>query len=908
MFGRRKYIADMKFKRIFSFLLMLVMLLTMLPTAYAAEEFPDGNVPTEVVQSTETQPVESEPTEGQDEYAVTPRAAADKYAYLGNCDHMDIILSNGVRQGWHFADEDQKYPWDYMNMIYCLEAGKQFSVGTGHSGDADVPFDGTVTSSSTIGERCWYKLSAEQRMAIALVILYGCPTKLWDAEWGLNPEGQRIANNPNIGYRFATQALVWEFASGWREPIPPYTLKNSQWRDLSIGVCMNEDKTVDHFLYAYESILNDLLLHNVIPSFAGHFQNSAPEIQMTGTAVTLTDTNGVLSRFTFTDLDTVSYSISGDDLTISVSGAVPADVQCATATLPDPEASLYELWYNGYSSSYQTAIKVSIPASDPVPAYFKLKTSTGSLSLKKTTEDGKNLEGWMFSIYSDADCKNLVSGPHTTNAKGDLSVSSLAAGTVYVKEIGHTDEAINALYECTVENPQKVTIVSGQTATVTFNNDLRTGYGKIVKKTNTGKNLAGWKFNLYTDEALTKKVSGSPFTTGDDGIITVELAPGTYWCQEVDESSKYPDWNFDTSVKKITIKSNETASVTYTNTHYGYAKLVKRTNTGSSLSGWKINVYADEACTKPISGSPFTTAADGTITVRLAPGDYWCREVDESSKYPDWIFDTSVKKVTVKAGQTASVTFSNTKLGRVKLVKVMPDGGPLGGWVFDVYRKSDGSLVGTFTSGEDGTILTGYLQPGEYEIYEQIPEDSLYYCETPNPQTVTIVAGATAEVTFTNRLKSAQIVVYKIDPMGAPMAGAEFLLEWSEDGVTWAPVTYTDSENVSKGTCTSEGLVDGKLESGKDGVVCFTGLHPELLYRLTETKAPEGYQLLTEPAYEGGISPEETLIVELTVVNAPIFELPMTGSTGSIGMHILQMVSAILLLALLLCLVKKQAD
>ena len=529
MFGRRKYIADMKFKRIFSFLLMLVMLLTMLPTAYAAEEFPDGNVPTEEVQSTETQPVESEPTEGQDEYAVTPRAAADKYAYLGNCDHMDIILSNGVRQGWHFADEDQKYPWDYMNMIYCLEAGKQFSVGTGHSGDADVPFDGTVTSSSTIGERCWYKLSAEQRMAIALVILYGCPTKLWDAEWGLNPEGQRIANNPNIGYRFATQALVWEFASGWREPIPPYTLKNSQWRDLSIGVCMNEDKTVDHFLYAYESILNDLLLHNVIPSFAGHFQNFAPEIQMTGTAVTLTDTNGVLSRFTFTDLDTVSYSISGDELTICVSGAVPADVQCATATLPDPEASLYELWYNGYSSSYQTAIKVSIPASDPVPAYFKLKTSTGGLSLKKTTEDGKNLEGWMFSIYSDADCKNLVSGPHTTNAKGELSVSSLAAGTVYVKEIGHTDEAINALYECTVENPQKVTIVSGQTATVTFNNDLRTGYGKIVKKTNTGKNLAGWKFNLYTDEALTKKVSGSPFTTGDDGIITVELAPGTYW-------------------------------------------------------------------------------------------------------------------------------------------------------------------------------------------------------------------------------------------------------------------------------------------------------------------------------------------------------------------------------------------
>lgn len=906
MFGRRKYIADMKLKRIFSFFLMLVMLLTMFPTAYATGEVTNGEVPTEGVQSTETQQMESEPTEGQDEYAVSPLAVADKYAYLGNCDDMDIILSNGVRQGWHFADEDQKYPWDYMNMVYCLEAGKQFSVGTGNSGDSDVPLDGTVTNDSTIGERCWFKLSAEQRMAIALVILYGCPTKLWDAEWGLNPEGTRIAENPNIGYRFATQALVWEFASGWREPIPPYTLKISQWRDLSIGVCMNEDKTVDHFLYAYESILNDMLLHNVIPSFAGHFQNSAPEIQLTGNAVTLTDTNGVLSRFTFTDMDTVAYRISGNDLTISVSGAVPADVQCATATLPDPEASIYELWYNGYTSEYQTAIKVSVPASDPVPAYFKLKTSTGSLSLKKTTEDGKNLEGWKFSIYSDSACKNLLSGPHTTNAKGELSVSGLSAGTVYVKEIGHTDPAIDALYECTSENPQKVNIVSGQTATVTFNNDLRSGYGKIVKTTNTGKNLAGWKFNLYTDEALTQKVSGSPFTTGDDGVITVELTPGDYWCQEVDESSKYPDWDFDTSVKKITIKANETATVTYNNTHYGYAKLIKQTNTGSNLSGWKINVYMDAACTKPISGSPFTTGTDGTITVRLTPGDYWCREVDESSTHPDWIFDTSVKKVTVKAGQTASVTFSNSKLGRAKLIKVMPDGGPLGGWVFEVYRKSDGVLMGTYTSGEDGTILTGFLDPGEYEVFEQIPEESLYYCETPNPQTVTIVAGETAEVTFTNRLKDAQILVYKIDPQGAPMSGAEFLLEWSENGVTWAPVTYTDSENVSKGTCTSEGLVDGKQESGRDGVVHFTGLHPELLYRLTETKAPEGYQLLTEPAYEGRIDAEETLIVELTVVNAPVFELPMTGSTDSTVASILQIAGAIVLLIVLLYIAKKR--
>lgn len=461
------------------------------------------------------------------EYAIST-FAADKYATLRNCDQMDIILSDGSRQGWHCVDEDQSYPWDYMNMVYCLEDGKKFSTGSGNSGDTNVSFDGSVNQNSTIGESCWYGLSANQRMAIALVIMYGCPSKLWDAGWGLNPEGSRYAENPNIGYRFATQVLVWEFASGYRSATPPYTRSISYWYDLSLGMCMNTEKTVDHFLYAYNSILNDLQLHNVIPSFAGHFQNSAPEIQLEGNSVIVTDTNGVLSRFTFTNTSNVSYSKSGNKLTITTSGAVPTAAQCATATLPDPEASLYELWYNGYSYSYQTAIKVSVPVSDPVPAYFKLKASTGSLSLKKTTEDGKHLKGWQFSIYSDAACKNVLSGPHTTDANGALSVSGIAAGTVYVKELGHTDSSVNALYVCTSNNPQKVTIVSGQTATVSFNNDLRTGYGKIVKYTNTGQGLAGWKFNLYTDEARTKKVSGSPFTTDNDGVITVELKPGNY--------------------------------------------------------------------------------------------------------------------------------------------------------------------------------------------------------------------------------------------------------------------------------------------------------------------------------------------------------------------------------------------
>lgn len=54
------------------------------------------------------------------------------------------------------------------------------------------------------------------------------------------------------------------------------------------------------------------------------------------------------------------------------------------------------------------------------------------------------------------------------------------------------------------------------------------------------------------------------------------------------------------------------------------------------------------------------------------------------------------------------------------------------------------------------------------------------------------------------------------------------------------------------------------------------------------------------------IPTENDLILELTVVNAPVFELPMTGSTGSGWMTGLQLAGAVTLLAVLLYIAKKR--
>ena len=173
---------------------------------------------------------------------------------------------------------------------------------------------------------------------------------------------------------------------------------------------------------------------------------------------------------------------------------------------------------------------------------------------------------------------------------------------------------------------------------------------------------------------------------------------------------------------------------------------------------------------------------------------------------------------------------------------------------------------------------------------ELLPEDSLYQCKSKNPQKISVVQGQTAEVSFANALRPGSITVKKVDTTGSPLAGATFLVEWSEDGNTWQPVQY--SEAVTKGGCSAEGLTDGCLTSGENGVLQWTGLHPGLQYRLTETKAPEGFKLLTEAAFTGTI-PTDTLSIELTVVNARIFTMPETGAVSGAVVHILGIVTAV---------------
>ena len=128
-----------------------------------------------------------------------------------------------------------------------------------------------------------------------------------------------------------------------------------------------------------------------------------------------------------------------------------------------------------YVCSSTNPQKVTIVNGSTASVSFVNKLNTGRLALTKKTDDGSNLSGWRFGIYSDSGCTALISGPHTTDANGTISVDGITPGTYYVKEIGHTDSSINEKYVCSGTNPQKVTIAGGAAASVTFINKIKTG-------------------------------------------------------------------------------------------------------------------------------------------------------------------------------------------------------------------------------------------------------------------------------------------------------------------------------------------------------------------------------------------------------------------------------------------------
>ena len=187
-------------------------------------------------------------------------------------------------------------------------------------------------------------------------------------------------------------------------------------------------------------------------------------------------------------------------------------------------------------------------------------------------------------------------------------------------------------------------------------------------------------------------------------------------------------------------------------------------------------------------------------------------------------------------------------------------GKSLAGVTYRLYDNA-GKKVADAITGADGKAVFKDLPQGKYS-YQEIRAPSGYVVDSTKYQITITATALNITQKQTNALAKGSITVRKVDATGAPLAGAELLLGTSADGKTWTEVS--------------------RVTTDKTGIAKWNGLKIGVQYRVTETKSPAGYTLLTEPLFTGVLDSSNRDIT-ITACNNAGFVLPFTGGNGFIA-------------------------
>lgn len=380
---------------------------------------------------------------------------------------------------------------------YCIEPGHTLYLGN------------TLTED---GSTVWKNLGSAKQKAINLVLLYGKPGS-----------GKSLSGTEDQKW-VATQLIVWEFVSGCRSTANGYKCTNTKFID---GICA--DGATPGVKSVYNAISKSLANYSIVPSFASAIASKAETYEMKYLdgkyTLTLTDSNNILSDFSFKTTGGVSASVSGNKLTLTSTSPVNDAVTFNSAKSMPSVGNTTLVPYG--DASLQDVITGVENDADPIRAYFKVKTSSGNLKLVKTSEDG-NVANIEFTVNGDGYSKTAK-----TNSKGEFELTDLVPGKYTVTEHTPTEYA--------EQKSKTVNVESGKTATVTFENVLKKGSLEVVKTSEDNFN-EGVKFHLY-GTSLSGASVDLYATTNADGIAKFEnvLVSGDkpYTLEEVNTAYRY---------------------------------------------------------------------------------------------------------------------------------------------------------------------------------------------------------------------------------------------------------------------------------------------------------------------------------------------------------------------------------
>lgn len=726
---------------------------------------------------------------------------------------------------------------------YCIEPGH-----TLHSGN-------TLTED---GSTVWKKLGSAKQKAINLALLYGKPGS-----------GKCLSGTEDQKW-VATQLIVWEFVSGCRSTSEGYKCTNTKFID---GICAGGANP--GIKSVYNAISKSLANYSTVPSFASAIASKAETYEMKYSdgkyTLTLTDSNSILSDFSFKTTGGVSATVSGNKLTLTFSNPVN-DAVTFNFAKSMPSVSGTTLVPYGDASLQDVITGVENDA-DPIRAYFKVKTSSGNLKLVKTSEDG-NVANIEFTVKGDDYSKTVK-----TNSKGEFELTDLVPGKYTVTEHTPTEYA--------EQKSKTVNVESGKTATVSFSNVLKKWNLTVTKTDAETKSaqgdatLAGAVYGIYNNGKLVDK-----YTTDKNGSFTTSYyVCGDNWTlKEIEPSEGYlldeTEYHIGAEAKKYTLENNSVSIGVTEDILKGKIAIIKHTDDGSTKietpeKGAEFQVYLKSsgsyAKAKESERDNLICDEYGFAETKDLP--YGIYTVHQTKGWNGTEFIADFDVFISENNKTYKYLINNASLeSYVKIVKVDRETGkqiPYAGAGFQIYDPNDKLVtmtytypnvteIDTFYTNEDGYLITpeslpygkgysvvevqapyGYIldsTPVYFDITaENTSEENgvtIVKTEKKNtPQKGTITVEKTGEI-FSNVTSSGEKeIVYQPEYSLNSLSGAVFEIYADED-ITTPDGTVRVKEDT---------LVDTVI-TGTNGKATSNEFYLGK-YRVVEKTAPYGFVL-----------------------------------------------------------------
>ena len=468
-----------------------------------------------------------------------------------------------------------------------------------------------------------------------------------------------------------------------------------------------------------------------------------------------------------------------------------------------------------------TPHSVYVDVTDGDKQYTVSASNSPLPSLKITKADAQT-----FAKVKATFLVESLTGSYSTivTVDGEKTLPDLQPGVYRV-----TEQSVEEPYIKTGTHQDIALLAGAGTVEAAFTNYVKPGLEILKKNIATGEPIAHVTYKI---EQIDGSYSTTATTDGAGRIFLANIPVGSYKVAEVNAPS---DVILCDIPQTIALGPGETRTVTFFNAMKPSLKIIKRCEvTKDPISNTKFHIWwaSDSTSTGAMNdlGSFYTDDHGEIIFTGDALKSGWYKVTEETPASGFAPADEPTQEFYLAGNENAVKIWENRPLSALVVFKYdEKTGAALQGAEFQIRylggtSGTGGTVIGTYTTSENGSIILTRLKAGTY-IVEETKASPFYSIDTP-PQTV-LLSGKDQDVVtlrFGNQ-PYGSVLIKKLadDASKTPLADATFLV--------------TDDKGTFIGT------VNGEFTTDKSGAIQLPKLPAGTTIVAKEIRPPEGYAL-----------------------------------------------------------------